>query len=275
LLTVVTERAEAGELVTHLIDSVTGRLIHRSTIRGTTPVYVASCDNWAAVHYWSEDNTRFEMSVTELFKSQPDEGPWNIVFGNSGNSTMSAYNMETPIALEKSFIIAQGITALGVTNTAKGITPRAIIMATQSNQVAILHKDILNARRPIPDNLKKALAGVEYTKIPQQFASTADEQIQPYSPMVVIPPTQVVSLTNQVVATRGIVSSPTKLESSSLVFSYGLDCFFAVVQPSNAFDTLPPGFNYPTMYVSVIGVFAALIFTTKMAARKELKERWA
>ena len=39
--------------------------------------------------------------------------PWNIVFGASGNSTMSAYNMETPIALEKSFIIAQGITALG------------------------------------------------------------------------------------------------------------------------------------------------------------------
>ena len=91
----------------------------------------------------------------------------------------------------------------------------------------------------------------------------------------ITPGTKVVSLTNQVIATRGIVSSPTKLESSSLVFSYGLDCFFAVVQPSNAFDTLPPGFNYPTMYVSVIGVFAALIFTTKMAARKELKERWA
>ena len=46
---------------------------------------------------------------------------------------------------------------------------------------------------------------------------------------------------DQVANLRGIVTAPTLLESTSLVFAYGVDLFFSRVTPSKDFDLLSEG----------------------------------
>merc|ERR1712113_535023 len=93
--------------------------------------------------------TRFEISVMEFFQAKSDEGPWDILFaGKATNQTLSAHHLETPVPLQQTYIFPAGVTAMGVTATLKGITPRSIIMATTAEHIFRVSKDVLNPRRP-------------------------------------------------------------------------------------------------------------------------------
>lgn len=84
----------------------------------------------------------------------------------------------------------------------------------------------------------------------------------------------VLTHSNSMTRVAGIVSSPTALESTSLVFSYGLDLFFIPVQTAKAYDVLSPGFNYTLLYGSVAVVIVAWIATSYVASYRMLKDRW-
>ena len=62
----------------------------------------------------------------------------------------------------------------------------------------------------------------------------------------------------QVAKTRKIMTSPALLESTSLVFAYGLDLFFTRVAPSNTFDVLSESFNKAQLVVTVAGLALGL-----------------
>ncbi|KAG6892138.1 hypothetical protein C0993_004697, partial [Termitomyces sp. T159_Od127] len=71
-----------------------------------------------------------------------------------------------------------------------------------------------------------------------------------------------------------IVTSPTLLESTSLVFAYGLDMFLTRVTPSNTFDVLNENFNKAQLVLTVSGLGLAIIFAKPMVRRKKLREKW-
>merc|ERR1740117_2067650 len=96
----------------------------------------------------------------------------------------------------------------------------------------------------------------------------------PYAPVMPVKPTDILTHYNPVTQVAGIISSPTALESTSLVFCYGLDLFFTPVQTAKAYDVLSPGFNYTLLYVSVLVVVALHIVTSYIASIKTLNERW-
>jgi len=74
---------------------------------------------------------------------------------------------------------------------------------------------------------------------------------------------------------RGIQASDALLESTSLVFVYGLDVFFTRVMPSRTFDMLGEDFNYPFL-VATVSIVAALLLTSQsFASRKMLNSAWA
>ena len=78
----------------------------------------------------------------------------------------------------------------------------------------------------------------------------------------------------QVAKTRKIMTSPALLESTSLVFAYGLDLFFTRVAPSNTFDVLSESFNKAQLVVTVAGLALAIAVVKPIVARKRLRERW-
>lgn len=73
---------------------------------------------------------------------------------------------------------------------------------------------------------------------------------------------------------NGIISSPTALESTSLIFAYGIDLFFIPVQTAKAYDVLSPGFNYLLLYASVVLVVLTFVATSFLASRKAFQDRW-
>ncbi|CAJ1350889.1 unnamed protein product [Effrenium voratum] len=267
-LAVVSE--DKNGLNLYMLDAVTGHLLHQSQVAGGAgPVHLAACDNWVVMHYQNPKKTRFEMLVTEFFQAKADDGPWEILFGKQGVQTRSAHQLERPVPLQQTYIVPAGVTAMGVTATLKGITPRSIILALTTDHLTRISKDILNPRRPYPSmtpNDKKSL--------PSQFAPTKDEPLAPYTAQIPWRHTEMLNYYHALHRVTGIASSPTALESTSLVFAYGLDLFFTPMQSAKAYDVLSPGFNYLLLYGSV-GVVVVVWATISMfASRKMLQDRW-
>jgi hypothetical protein len=73
---------------------------------------------------------------------------------------------------------------------------------------------------------------------------------------------------------RRIVASPSLLESTSLIFVYGLDLFFTRISPSGTFDVLSENFNKVQLVLTVAGLGIAIMVTKPMVRRKRLRERW-
>jgi len=74
--------------------------------------------------------------------------------------------------------------------------------------------------------------------------------------------------------TRNIVSSPSSLESTSLVLTYGVDIFFTQVAPAGTFDVLSSSFNKFQLVATIIALTLGIVVTRPMVARKVLKEAW-
>lgn len=73
---------------------------------------------------------------------------------------------------------------------------------------------------------------------------------------------------------RKIITSPALLESTSLVFGYGVDLFFTRVAPSKTFDVLSENFNKIQLVLTIGGLALAILITKPMVRRKKLRERW-
>jgi hypothetical protein len=274
LLAVVSQdnRGNSSSLNLYALDAVTGHVLQQSHIPGgSQPVHIVACDNWIIMHYRVPKKTRFEVLVMEFFQAKQDEGPWDLLFGGKGaNLTKSAHHLETPVPLQQTYIFPSGVTSMGVTATLKGITPRSILMALTTEHIFRASKDTLNPRRPYGEKL-----GVEKEKlVPAQFASTKDEGLQPYTPILPPKPTDILNYYHPIADVAGIISSPTALESTSLIFAYGLDLFFIPVQTAKAYDVLSPGFNYVLLYASVGFVVTLFVVTSFWAQRKALQDRW-
>ncbi|CEM29319.1 unnamed protein product [Vitrella brassicaformis CCMP3155] len=295
-------------LTLHLIDGVTGAMLLSETlpIGAALPVHMAVCDNWVAVHYFNALDShhsmvpRFEMHVVELFDPQRDTGPLGILLGDgwaTGPSTgesstppaavqptvthrlphtvvremrtaVSAHSLPSPTAFNATFIFPSGIRLMGVTATQRGVTTRIVLLGLSSGHIYGASKNVLNARRPV---VAPPRAGSKPKKL---SAAEREEGIPPYAPTLPITHTDMLSYYQQVCHLRGISTYPTELESTSLLFAYGLDLFFAPVQPAKGFDVLSSTFNYPLLSVSLLAITAAVIVTTALAHRKRIYDRW-
>ena len=78
----------------------------------------------------------------------------------------------------------------------------------------------------------------------------------------------------QVANIRHILTPPALLESTSLVFAYGLDLFGTRIAPSGTFDVLSETFNKVQLVFTICGLAAAIMVTRPMVRRKRLREKW-
>ncbi|RWW16853.1 hypothetical protein GW17_00019243 [Ensete ventricosum] len=78
----------------------------------------------------------------------------------------------------------------------------------------------------------------------------------------------------QVEGLRSMVTIPAKLESTTLVFSYGVDLFFTRIAPSRTYDSLTEDFSYALLLITIVVLVAAIFVTWALSEKKELKEKW-
>lgn len=78
----------------------------------------------------------------------------------------------------------------------------------------------------------------------------------------------------QVEGLRGIATFPAKLESTTHVFTYGVDLFYTRIAPSRTYDSLTEDFSYALLLITIVALVAAIFVTWALSERKGLKEKW-
>lgn len=73
---------------------------------------------------------------------------------------------------------------------------------------------------------------------------------------------------------RGILTVPAKLESTTLVFAYGVDLFYTRLAPSRTYDSLTEDFSYALLLLTIVALVAAIFVTWFLSEKKELREKW-
>lgn len=236
----------------YVLDTISGATLYadvHNDVDLSAPIPSIMSENWFAYSYTAEASDDIPkgtyLVVGEMFESlvPNDRGP---LTGKANTSSLQT--SPEPFVLSKSYQIPESISKLAVTRTKQGITSRQIlaVLADSSSIVGIPYA-VLDPRRPV---------GRDPTK---------DEQVEglvKYSPTIEFDPKWYLNHRRELVGIKDIILSPALIESTSLVFAYGLDVFGTRLSPSFSFDILGKDFNKFQMLATV----AALAVGTFLAA---------
>lgn len=264
-------QVEKGVAIT-LVDTVTGSVPHQTVVESASAdpklLHFVICDSWVTGHYFNVEANRFEVIAIDLFENKVDKGFMAAATGDL-DTVKSAFELPVdPTALVQQYVFPHGpVSAIGVTSTLKGVTPRQVLFATNVGIFAIRKDTWLNPRRVVPGG----------TPLPARLAVTSEEQLPPYSPLLPIVQTDLITHMQVTEKVKLIRTVPTHLESTSIVVAIGDDgrIFSAPVYIGNApFDLLSPFFDYWLLYVSVTFVATGVVMTSILARRAELYNKW-
>ncbi|KAF2725304.1 DUF1620-domain-containing protein [Polychaeton citri CBS 116435] len=248
----------------YVLDTVSGSVLWSSTHNGVdlaSPITAILSENWFAYSYTSESSGTspkgHQLVSGEIYESLDanDRGPL------TGNQTYSSLQTESqPFTLVHSYQIPEPIAKLTVTQTGQGITSRQLLgVLTDSNSIVGIPQGIIDPRRPVgrdPD--KNELA----------------EGLGKYEPVLEFSPKWFLNHQREVIGVKDVITSPALLESTSLVFAYGLDVFGTRLSPSFNFDMLGKDFNKFQMMATVAALFVATLVVAPLVQRKQINTRW-
>jgi len=177
-----------------------------------------------------------------------------------GNSELSSYSNKSlaVTTIEQSYVFPHAITSMATTSTKYGVSTKDIIVASENGQIHSFPRLLLNPRR---------------TK-DKPTAEEQEEWLVQYDPVLPDDAHRVLSHNYHVANVRHILTAPSLLESTSIVFGYGLDLFYTRVAPSGTFDVLNETFNKTQLVLTICGLVVAIVVTRPMVHQKRLRERW-
>ncbi|KAJ9168317.1 hypothetical protein P3X46_019860 [Hevea brasiliensis] len=243
---------EESWLVAYLVDTVTGHMLHRMTHHGSHgPVHAVFSENWVVYHYFNLRAHRYEMSVVEIFdQSRADnKDVWKLAVGKHNlASPISSYSRPEVITKSQVLLFYLFCESNSCYFYGQGYNFKAVLA---------LNKHFLDPRRSIN---------------PTQ--AEREEGIIPLTDSLPIIPQSYVTHALQVEGLRGVVTAPAKLESTALVFAYGVRLFFTRLAPSRTYDSLTEDFNYDSLLITIVALVVATFVTWILSEKKELRDKW-
>ncbi len=264
----------------YLLDSISGTLLYSTThsnVDTAQPITATLSENWFAYSFFASPSAStsesalpeaqgYQLLIAELYESElpNDRGPLGSAANFSSlHPTESPEGFTLPHVISQAYIIPEPITHMTVTQTRQGITSRQILATLpRSNSIIGLPRNLLDARRPIDISSKAAAA------------AAAEEGLMVYIPQLDFDPRGVLTHQREVVGVRGVIVAPALLESTSVVFAYGVDVFGTRIMPSLSFDVLGAGFNKVALVSTVVGLAVGVGFVAPMVRRKQIDLRW-
>ncbi|XP_046465087.1 ER membrane protein complex subunit 1 isoform X1 [Neodiprion pinetum] len=234
-------------LTLYLLDVVSGAMVFsvvHKRVRG--PFHVVHSENWLVYSYFNEKSRRTEIATMELYE------------GKTQSNTTAFSSLTTtvlPIVERQAFIFPASIEFLRETITEKGITSKHIMVALANGGILELPWMLVDPRRPINPEMR-------------------EEGVIPYMPEIPIQMDAIVNYNQSIARVSGIHTSPSGLESTCLVFVYGLDLFYTRVAPSKTFDVLKEDFDYYLITIVLLALTVSSYVTKKLASRKAQKQAW-
>lgn len=235
----------------YLVDGITGALVHSVYHpKSRDPTNMVHSENWLVYSYYNTKYRRTEVSSLELFEGSTQAN-------STAFSSLSRSAIKPRVIEHKTFIFPSGINAMIDTNTLRGMTNKHLIVALPSGGLLEIPKLFLDPRRPI-----------------NMLMEHREEGLIPYMPELPIPSESIINYDRSLLMVRGITTSPARLESTSLVFAYGLDLFFTRVTPSKTFDILKDDFDHVLITGVLIFLIVASYVSKLLAQRKALHAAW-
>ncbi|KAM3083865.1 hypothetical protein ACMFMG_002026 [Clarireedia jacksonii] len=259
----------------YLLDTISGDILYSAAHEGVDtkkPIASVFTENWFAYSLWSDElstptsqpgSKGYQLIVSDLYESPipNDRG----TLGSSANfSSLEPYDIPNagpvlPYVVSQSFVIPEAITHMSVSQTRQGITTRQLLCTLSSNAIIGIPRYLLDPRRPV---------GRDPT------AAEQEEGLLRYQPVIEFDPKMIITHKREVLGIRNVITSPALLESTSLVFAYGIDIFGTRVTPSAAFDILGKSFNKLSLVTTVLALGAGVTVVAPMVRRKQINGRW-
>ena len=262
LLLITTVGAENPTATFYVLDATSGAVIYSVTHPGidkNQPIVSTISENWFSYSLYSEsmavarDTTPtdeqklkgYQLVVSEFYESPHpnDRGP----LGSSPNSS-SIYptpaeeddiSGPTPHVITQTYLLPGPISSMSVTSTLQGITTRSLLcVLPELNSLFSISRAFIDARRPV---------GRDPT------APEAEEGLFRYSPILDFEPKWVLNHKRDIISISDVITSPSLLESTSLVFAFGkVDLFGTRISPIGSFDILGKGFSKLQLVLTVL-----------------------
>ncbi|KAH8816855.1 hypothetical protein F5884DRAFT_237153 [Xylogone sp. PMI_703] len=255
----------------YLVDTISGDILYHTThddVDVTQPIASLLTENWFTYSLWINTDAGaaakgYQLIIAEMFESDipNDRGPLGSAanFSSLEPSDIPNAGPTLPYIVAQSFIIPEAITHMSVTQTQQGITSRQLICTLASNAIIGIPRNILDPRRPV---------GRDPT------AAEMEEGLIRYHPVIEFDPKMIITHKREVFGIRDVITSPALLESTSLLFAYGIDAFGTRVAPSAAFDILGRTFNKSSLIATVAALGAGVAILAPMVRRKQINMRW-
>ncbi|KAG0371945.1 hypothetical protein BGX24_000952 [Mortierella sp. AD032] len=248
----------APYITIYLIDAVKGSILYQAThenIGVDQAVLATQFENNVVYTFWSEGDTStsakgYQAVSLELYESDTRNH-------RTKSDTFSSFTAEKPHVIAQSFPFSQTPSAIGVTTTKAGISAKDILFGLSRHTVMAVNHRYLDPRRPTgaPTALEKEEMLIPYSPIPD------DARLY-------------LSYNLEVANIRKIVTSPTLLESTTVVVAFGQDVFVTRHAPSKTFDILNEDFSKSQLMLTMVALVLVLFITKPMVVKKELRELW-
>lgn len=244
----------------YILDTITGSILYSTThtsIDLTSPIASLMSENWFA-YTVTTSATADSPKGHLLFVGEMFESLIPNVRAAANNETFSSGD---PHVLTQTYHTPEPISKLAVTQTKQGITSRNLLAYLPASQALVgIPYNVLDPRRPVGRDSNK------------------DEQAEGlvrYSPVIEFDARWYLNHAREVLGLKEVVVSPAEVESTSLLFAWGLDVFGTRVGPSGTFDVLGSDFNKFQMLSTVVGLFVGTVVVAPLVMRKGVDARWA
>ena len=244
LITAVNEKTNTASF--YLLDGVSGKLLHATTQAGvdsTQPIASVISENWLAYSFWGdvaadESSAKgYQLVISELYESPLPNDRGSL---DSAGNYSSVDTLPLPYVVSQAFMIPEPISQLAVTQTRQGITTRQLLCTLpSSNSIIGIPRPVLDPRRPVDRD---------------PTAAEAEEGLFRYAPFLEFDGKWYLSHARDVAGIKEVLSCPTLLESTSLIFAYGSDIYGTRATPSQAFDILGKSFSKLQLVLTVVAL---------------------
>ena len=261
LMLVITASDAASRLTVYLLDSISGDILYSNThhnVDTTQSIASALSENWFTYSFGvvpssTSPSAGHQLVIAELYESYlpNDRGALDSA---TNYSALDASSSE-PYVIAQTYHISEEISSMAVTQTLQGITSRELLVVlAETNSIVSIPRYHLDPRRPV---------NREATKV------EAAEGLFKYSPVLEFDPKWYLSHKREILGTKHVITTPSGLESTSLVFAFGGDVFGTRVNPSGRFDVLGKDFGKLQMLATVaalgVGVFAVAPLVSRVS----------
>ncbi|KAL9128838.1 MAG: hypothetical protein Q9217_002564 [Psora testacea] len=249
---------QASTVTFYLLDSISGALLYsvsHSDVDINQSISSTISENFFAYSLFSKTVSQdplqvdqqnlkgYQLVISELYESPypNDRGPLGSSSNFSSTQPMQAGEDETrnsPHVISQSFFIPGPISHLSMTSTLQGITPRSLLcVVPHLNALIAIPRHIINPRRPV---------GRDPT------TAEIEEGLFRYNAMLEFEPKWSLNHKREYMGLSNVLTNPSLLESTSLIFAYGdADIFGTRLSPIGGFDILGKGFSKLQLVVTV------------------------